>query len=93
MPDFTKLRQIPVEHVCALLGMTLKKRGGTFRAPCPICAHSSQRAFSLTVSVNRWWCFGHCRNGGDGLELYARVRQMTKYDAAQELAKHFNSSA
>ena len=90
MPDFKRLKKIPIVDVCLMLGIDLKPRGKQYRAYCPICDHPSERAFVVTPAIERYWCFGYCRSGGDGLELYARMRQLTKKNAARELIKHFN---
>lgn len=91
--DFAKLRHVPIEQVAELLGIKLKKSGNQLRGTCPICQHDSQRAFTVTVSLGRWWCFGHCRAGGDALELVAQVRQTSKVEAAAFLAGHFKERA
>lgn len=92
MPDFVRLRRIPIERVCNLLNLKLKKHGNQLRGSCPICHHKSERCFTVTpLPVNRWWCFGGCRDGGDGLELYSRVTKVTVYVAAKELEKTLGS--
>lgn len=92
-PDFARIRAIPIERVCELLQLDLKKKGVAYRGKCPLCDHPSPRAFVVTpLPTNRFWCFGRCQSGGDGLELFARVRQLTVYQAGCELARDFNSS-
>lgn len=91
-PNFKKLAQIPIEQVCQMLGIVLKRKGVGLRAHCPICNHDSPRALTVTPRLNRFWCFGHCRCGGDVIELVAQVKQISSYDAACLLAKTFNSS-
>ena len=88
--DFKALRQrIPIEQVCRLLGIKLKKTGAQLRGACPICGHASERCFVVTPALNRFWCFGHCHSGGDGIELVARVRQLSHKAAARLLVDHF----
>ena len=88
--DFKALRQrIPIERVCDLLGIELKKSGAQLRGPCPICSHRSARCFVVTPALNRYWCFGECQTGGDVIELTAQVRQLSHRQAAQLLAEHF----
>lgn len=88
--DFKALRQrIPIEQVCDMLGIQLKKTGQQLRGSCPICSHSSERCFVVTPTLNRYWCFGDCQSGGDIIELTARVRQLSHKDAANHLAEHF----
>lgn len=88
--DFKALRQrIPIEQVCDMLGIRLKKTGKQLRGPCPICSHASDRCFVVTPDINRFWCFGDCNSGGDVIELTVRVRQLSHKDAAQLLTEHF----
>ena len=90
--DFKRLaREIQIEPVCNWLGIALKKSGHQLRGSCPLCHHDSARCFIVTPALNRYWCFGHCQNGGDVIELVARVKQMPKKDAARSLADHFGS--
>lgn len=91
-PDFKRLATIPIERVCDVLDIPLKKRGRQLRGLCPICEHNSPRAFTVTPALNRFWCHGFCRSGGDVIELVAQVKQIGKYDAALFLADNFNSS-
>lgn len=89
MPDFKKVAQIPIEPVCAWLGIELKNKGAHLRGQCPICDHPSERAFSVTPKIGRWWCFGRCKSGGDVIELVAQVNQVSHYEATKQLAAHF----
>ncbi len=92
-PDFKRIRdQVPIEDVCNMLGIELKRKGGALRGNCLICNHPSPRVFTVSPFLNRFWCFGFCRNGGDVIELVAQVRQISNYDAAAQLDKLFNSS-
>ena len=90
MPSFRQVTSLNILEICELLGIKLKPSGKlSFRGSCPICEHPSTRCFTVTVKLQRFWCHGHCRAGGDGWELYAQGRQLTKRDAAFELQKHF----
>ena len=92
--DFQALRQrVPIEQVCDLLGIQLKKTGDQLRGSCAICNHDSTRCFVVTPKLQRFWCFGDCRSGGDCIELVARVKQLSHKDAARFLADHFGESA
>jgi DNA primase len=90
-PNFKKLRDVPIHKVLDLLQLDLKKKGYQLRGSCPICEHPSDRCLTVTPKLNRWWCFG-CRSGGDPLQLYAEVRQLTLYAAACELQQIFEPS-
>jgi hypothetical protein len=87
--NFKKLAHVQVLDVCAHLGLELKPNGVQYRGRCPICEHLSDRCFVVTPKLQRWWCFGHCRAGGDSIELYAQVRSLNKYNAALELLRLF----
>lgn len=89
MVDFKKVRLIPILSVCEFLGIDIKKNSTSVRGRCPICQHPSTRAFTVTPTLNRFWCFGDCHSGGDCIELYARVKQVSQYEAACQLEKHF----
>ena len=87
--DFKALRQrVAIERVVDLLGIQLKKSGAQLRGPCPICSCASDRCFTVTPALNRFWCFGDCKSGGDVIELVARVKQTSHKDAAHLLAYH-----
>lgn len=78
--DFRKLREIPIEKVTRHLGLKLKKNKGR----CPCC---NRNALKLTPKLNRWWCFGECQAGGDGLELIVRATGLSHVAAAKELQR------
>jgi DNA primase len=87
--DFRSLRTIPIESVCAMLGIQLKRRGSQLRSQCPICRHPSTRAFSVTPQMSRWWCHGTCKAGGDGLELIVRMKRVSHAEGAKILVERF----
>ena len=91
--DFKELRErIPIERACDFLGVKLKEIGAQFRGSCPICNHTSDRCLVVTPALNRYWCFGKCRSGGDVIELVVRAKQLSHIDAATLLIKHFGGS-
>ena len=50
--DFQALRQrVPIEQVCHLLGIQLKKTGDRLRGSCAICNHDSTRCFVVTPKL------------------------------------------
>src|SRR5262245_23578950 len=92
-PNFERIkRNVSIRAVCEMLGLELKLKGGQLRGKCPCCDHPSKRAFTVTESMGRFWCFGFCRSGGDCIELYARVKKLSTYDAACELCDYFKPS-
>ena len=89
--DFKRLRQIPIIDICDWLDIELKRTGAQYRGACPICKHSSDRCFVVTPAKGLFFCFGDCRDGGDGLELVCRVKQLTYTQAARLIAANFGS--
>jgi len=87
--DFRRLRATSVLSTAQWLGVKLKNQGHAWRGKCPICDHPSPRAFVVTPSVNRWWCHGACKDGGDALELVVRVKRISYTEAAQMLVDRF----
>jgi len=88
--DFKALREIPILDVAHFLGLELKKSGDQYRGSCPICRYGSDRAFTITPGVQRFWCFApKHRAGGDGLELAVRVLKLSHHEAAKHLQDHF----
>lgn len=87
--DFKRLRTIPILDVCAWLGIELKCKGQVWRGQCPVCRHSSVRAFTVTPAIGRWWCFARCREGGDALELVVRTKRVPHPEAARLLVEAF----
>lgn len=92
MVDFKSLRDIPLLDVCRLLNIPLKQSGAYHRGACPICRNKSQRCFVVTVSMNRWWCHGNCKRGGDPLQLVAIVKGVAFPSASKWLHQHFEIS-
>lgn len=88
-PNFKAIAQTPILDVCAALGIVLSKQG---RGRCPICDHDSIRSFTTNAKLGRFWCFGHCRAGGDCIELVAQVKKVSHYQAACWIRDNLNSS-
>ena len=90
MPErisFQKIRrQVPILHLARRMRLNLTPCASQWRGPCPICKHASQRCFVITPSKNLYYCFGHCKEGGDALQLVARIKQLSLPDAASLLA-------
>src|SRR5215467_11480682 len=80
-----KAHKVPIDDICHLLNIPLKRRGRSMRGRCPIRNHPDPKAFVIDTKLNRYWCWGHCQSGGSGLELYARVKHLTLFEAAREL--------
>lgn len=90
--DFKQIRQtIPLTDVLDYLGIKLKWARKQMRGKCPLCRSRIPRCFAATPSIGMFHCFA-CHQSGDCIELVSRMRGISKYEAAKELAAHFNSS-
>ena len=86
--DFESVRsRISMAQVLELVGFQAVARSGDqLRGPCPIHGSSSSqsRSFSVNVATHRYQCF-KCGSKGGQLELWAKVRGVSVYQAALEL--------
>jgi len=92
MIDFKRLNEgLPALQV---LEMLLLRRayvaGAYWRGKCPFHQSSSPVSRSFEVNLDRrvFYCF-KCKQTGDLIGLWARLRGVRNYLAAQELAKQF----
>ena len=73
---------VSIAEVARLLGISVKKRGREWVAPCPLPGHREKTA-SFTIGGKRpdqFYCFG-CGLGGDCFDLIESVRQIGKHEA------------
>ncbi len=83
--DFAELKNsVSIEAVAELLSLPLTKAGAQFRCECPVHG-GGPRSMVLTPGRNLFFCFGE-KKGGDQLDLYAHVQEMTVKDAVAEIA-------
>ena len=82
-PD-VELAGLSIVEVCNFLDIALDDAG---RGSCPLCNHASPTAFVVTERLGRFWCSGHCQNGGDAVELVVQLRQLSKPEAARWLSE------
>jgi putative transposase len=86
--DFTAVRAaITIAAVLQLLGFTPKRaRGAQQRGPCPLHGSTSgtSTCFSANLDEHIFHCF-KCGCSGNALDLWAKARQLSVYDAAIDL--------
>ncbi len=77
-------RRVPILQIVSRLGLGEPvRRGREWAVCCPL--HDDNRP-SLTLSdAGLWYCFV-CAEGGDGLELWQRVRGVSFAEAVREMA-------
>ena len=90
--DFGKIReQISLEEVLRLIGYTfLVKTKWRCYGRCPLHCCAASRAASFYLPKNLWFCH-RCKQGGNQLDLYLRVRNMNEYDAVLDLLRRSES--
>lgn len=84
--DFQELKEkISIESVVAMLQLNLNTSGKQLRGTCPIHQGSDSKEFVVTPEKGLFYCF-KCKEGGDMIALYARVKNIDQKIAAQEIA-------
>jgi len=90
--DFDHLKtQLPIARVIDQLGLRLRGAGPQRRGPCPIHRGDGRgRTFSAHLGDNVFHCFDdRCGAKGDVIDLWARVKGMSRRDAALDLVDTF----
>lgn len=86
--DFPAVRAaITITAVLQLLGFQANStRGSQQRGPCPLHGSTSgtSRCFSANLDQQQFNCF-KCGCSGNALDLWAKAKQLTVYDAAVDL--------
>ena len=86
--DFDSVRAaISIGQVLDVIGFVpLSRTGYQLRGACPLhqASQPASRTFSVNLATNRSRCF-KCGAAGGQLELWAKVRNVTVYEAAVEL--------
>lgn len=88
--DFSDLkRRVTIEQVLAERGLLdrFHVRGDDLVGPCPLHHGDSQTAFVASRPKNLWYCFTHCRAGGDVVELVRRLDDSGYRETARYLAR------
>jgi len=86
MNVFDTALTIPLKDIAySLLGFSINASG---TMPCPIHNEKNGKAFS--VSQNKYWtCFGKCGTHGDGIELVAFTKGISRFEAAKKICEAF----
>jgi putative transposase len=88
--DFVAIRAlITMAAVLQLLGFRpTSSRGAQQRGPCPLHGLTSgtSRCFSANLDDDVFHCF-KCGCGGNALDLWAKAKQLSPYDAAVDLCQ------
>ena len=84
---FDRARRADIGKI--LGGITLYRAGRRLRGPCPLCGASAGKradgAFSVDPAAGVYFCFAEGQ-GGDVVDLYARLHSLSPREAAVELA-------
>jgi transposase InsO family protein len=89
--DFAAIRAtVTIAAVLQLLGCSVGTRS-QHRGPCPLHGSTSgtSRCFSANFDKNVFHCF-KCGNSGNALDLWARAKNLSLYDAAVDLCERLN---
>jgi putative transposase len=91
--DFVAVRAaITIAAVLQLLGFQANSTRGTQqRGPCPLhgSTNGTSRCFSANLDEQIFHCF-KCGCSGNALDLWAKAKQLSIYDAAIELCQRLN---
>ncbi len=90
--DFAELRaKVSIEQVLQHYGLWdgFTGTGAQRRGACPIHKGTNSRQFNVNVEENLWYCFGECKEGGNVLDLVARLEGCDIHTAALTLAEWF----
>lgn len=78
--------QVTARQVAERAGIRMRPRGRRAWACCPL--HGEKTASMMFDDAGRWHCFG-CNRGGDAIDLYVALNDLTPLDAARRLAGEF----
>ena len=92
--DFRQLRaNVTMAEVLDLLGFAVEsRRGDQVRGACPLHASSEQgkqRSFSAHLGRHTFQCF-KCGASGNHLDLWAKAKKQSIYEAALDLCARLN---
>lgn len=78
--------RLSILDVAGLIGVDLTRRGNRCWGLCPIHSENTP-SFSVNPETNRFQCYG-CNQGGDQIDLYALVNNLSNREAIMALANH-----
>jgi hypothetical protein len=82
--DVEAARSVPILEIAGRLGLEPVRQGKEWVARCPL--HGDNKpSLRLNPAKNLWHCFP-CGEGGDGIRLFQRTREIGFPDAVRELA-------
>lgn len=81
---FEKARAVDVAKLVADEGVTLRRSGGRYTGPCPLCG-GDKGSTRLSINKNLWKCFA-CGEGGSAIDMEKALRGGETLDAAKRLA-------
>ena len=88
--DFAVLREeVRMQDVLNALGFeAVTRQGSQLHGPCPVHVSSSptSRTFSVNLDSGRFYCHKY-GSQGNVLELWAEVKKVSLYEAAQDLCR------
>jgi hypothetical protein len=87
---FALCRDIPATAAAGACGIRLSMRGDKYWALCPL--HRDTDPSLMFDGEGRWHCFG-CGQGGDAVDLYAKVKQVPPLEAARALLARVKPAA
>src|SRR5437016_10534091 len=80
--DFKTVKdQVSAEQAVVKLGLVMRKHGDQLRSACPACKVGGDRALTVNLNKNAYYCFADGK-GGDVIALAAHVRGESPRDAA-----------
>ena len=78
--DFKVVKEtVSAEKAVQLLGLVMRKHGDQLRSACPACKSGGDRALTVNLNKNAYYCFAEGK-GGDVIALAAHVRGDTPRD-------------
>jgi DNA primase len=81
--------RVPMARVLVWLGFVAQRAAGEqLRGPCPVHGSPSSRSHSFSVHLRRGVCrCFKCGFTGNQIQLWARLKGMTVYEAALDLCQ------